>query len=46
MKVNGEIGYKRYQRGKLLGKGISISMKVASPNAMKDSISKQKNIAQ
>lgn len=25
MKVNGEIGYKRYQRGKLLGKGSSDS---------------------
>jgi hypothetical protein len=22
LKVNGEVGYKRYQRGKLLGKGI------------------------
>jgi hypothetical protein len=23
LKVNGEVGYKRYQRGKLLGKGKS-----------------------
>ena len=26
MKVNGEIGYKKYQRGKLLGKGKDIWM--------------------
>ena len=26
MKVNGEIGYKKYQRGKLLGKGIPSSI--------------------
>lgn len=43
MKVNGEIGYKKYQRGKLLGKGKVKWMKVALQNAMKAQTLKQRN---
>ena len=37
MKVNGEIGYKKYQRGKLLGKGRRHSTQVALRSATKGS---------
>ena len=36
MKVNGEIGYKKYQRGKLLGKGTPHFTQGGSPSATKD----------
>jgi hypothetical protein len=42
MKVNGEIGYKKYQRGKLLGKGTCTDTQVGSPNAIRDSTSRPK----
>ena len=42
MKVNGEIGYKKYQRGKMLGKGTSHIIQVDSLNATKDSTYKPK----
>lgn len=34
-KVNGEVGFKKYAKGKLLGKGIYYLTKVVLPNAMK-----------
>lgn len=33
MKVNGEVGYKRYQRGKLLGKGTRWAIEAALRSA-------------
>ena len=37
MKVNGEVGYKRYTRGKLLGKGKRWAMQAASRSATRAS---------
>ena len=36
MKVNGEVGYKKYQRGKMLGKGKGQCIQGALPSATKD----------
>jgi hypothetical protein len=38
MKVNGETGYKRYKRGKLLGKGTFTIIEADSLNVTKDLI--------
>ena len=46
MKVNGEIGYKKYQKGKLRGKGIIGSKQAALQNATKAPTSKLKSCAQ
>jgi hypothetical protein len=43
MKVNGEIGYKKYQRGKLLGKGKIDEIQVDSQSVMKVQTFKLKN---
>jgi hypothetical protein len=45
MKISGEVGFKRYGKGKLLGKGLLILIKVALPNAIKESIYKTKNLS-
>lgn len=42
MKVNGEIGYKKYQRGKLLGKGKVCLTQVGSLSVTRGSIFKRK----
>jgi hypothetical protein len=44
MKINGEVGYKRYGKGKLLGKGLLIFIQVASPNVIKESTYKIKDL--
>lgn len=46
MKVNGEIGYKKYQRGKLLGKGKIDEMQGASRSVTKAQTFKLKNSMQ
>ena len=43
MKVNGEVGFKKYQRGKMLGKGMSEVRQAASPSAMRELTSKRRN---
>lgn len=35
MQTNGEVGYKRYGKGKLLGKGLLILIQVALQNVIR-----------
>ena len=46
MKVNGEVGYKKYQRGKKLGKGRQVGTQGGSLFVTRASTSKQKSFMQ